>query len=162
MDLDLKRLESLLPKYDLAGPRYTSYPTAPVWSESHGAEQFETALRSIDRDAAQSLALYVHVPFCRELCHYCACNRVITKKAELPTRYLSVIAKEIEAVRACLPAEVGASQIHLGGGTPTHLSPAQIDTLMESLTRAFPVNEEAELSEYGHRFVVAPLAHLAI
>lgn len=146
MDLDLERLASLLPKYDVAGPRYTSYPTVPVWSDSYGADQFEAALGRIDQNASRNLALYIHIPFCSELCHYCACNRVITKNEELPKRFLSVIAEEIEAVRACLPAEARASQIHLGGGTPTHLDPAQLGELMGSVTRAFPPTEDAELS----------------
>lgn len=146
MELDLDRLESLLPRYDLAGPRYTSYPTVPVWSDSYGSDQFEAALRRVDPNQSQRLALYVHVPFCRELCHYCACNRVITRNEAAPGRYLTVIAKEIEAVRACLPGEARASQIHLGGGTPTHLGPEQMIELMDTLTRAFPLVEGADLS----------------
>lgn len=146
MALDLARLESLLPRYDRAGPRYTSYPTVPVWSETYGEAEFDAALRRVSVESATQLALYVHIPFCRELCHYCACNRVITRNEELPARYLCVLSDEVAAVRERLPETVTASQIHLGGGTPTHLSPAQLTQMMDMLTRAFPVEAGAELS----------------
>ncbi len=146
MELDFDQFESLLPRYDLAGPRYTSYPTVPAWTDAYGAPQFETALQRVEPKQSEMLALYFHIPFCHELCHYCACNRVITRKEELPTRYLAVIAREIEALRSHLPGEARASQIHLGGGTPTHLSPEQLTELMEAATRAFPLAEDADLS----------------
>ena len=144
--LDFDHLDSLLTRYDLAGPRYTSYPTVPVWSESYGAGQFEAAMRRIDPVRSKSIALYIHIPFCRELCHYCACSRVITRNDELPARYLAVIAKEIETVRAKLPPDSRVNQVHLGGGTPTHLSAEQLTKLMKLVTRAFFLTEDADLS----------------
>ncbi|MCP4036916.1 MAG: oxygen-independent coproporphyrinogen III oxidase [bacterium] len=146
MEPDLDRLEALLPRYDLAGPRYTSYPTVPVWRESYGPEQFAEALGRTATDSSAGLALYVHIPFCRELCHYCACNRVITRKEELPSRYLATLALEIAAVRDHLPGKATAEQIHLGGGTPTHLHPEQLEELMDLLDEAFARGKNAELS----------------
>ncbi len=100
---DLERIEAILPRYASEGPRYTSYPTAPVWKESFGVEQFEAELANGTAEAVSiagegdGLSLYVHVPFCHSLCHFCACNRIITSNAELPLRFLDSLEREVEA-----------------------------------------------------------------
>jgi oxygen-independent coproporphyrinogen-3 oxidase len=144
--LDLDHVEEILPRYTTEGPRYTSYPTAPVWKENCGPERFrqELARRDVDPDAG--LSLYVHVPFCESLCHFCACNRVITRKPEPPLRYLEGIAREVAAMRDALEVPRSASQQHWGGGTPTHLTPEQIRRLFSLVTEAFPMREGAEIS----------------
>ena len=142
--LDLEHAEAILPRYDGPGPRYTSYPTAPVWTPAYGAGDFAHDLPSLASDAA--LSLYAHVPFCSSLCHFCACNRIITRDAALPERYLDAIAREIDAVRALVAAPAPAAQLHWGGGTPTHLSPAQIRRLFHAMTDAFPLRAGAEVS----------------
>jgi oxygen-independent coproporphyrinogen-3 oxidase len=143
---DLDSLESLLPRYEMAGPRYTSYPTAPAWQEKLDPTSFREILTDLPLSETTPHAVYVHVPFCQKLCHFCACNRVITQKAELPTQYLATIAKEIKEVRSALPANARSGQIHLGGGTPTHLTPPQLGQLMESVLNAFPTEKDAEIS----------------
>ena len=94
-ELDLERIEAILPRYAIDGPRYTSYPTAPVWKETYQVEQFSEDLAgqaAIGSDSDRGgLSLYVHIPFCRSLCHFCACNKIITTDAELAARYLDVI-----------------------------------------------------------------------
>jgi oxygen-independent coproporphyrinogen III oxidase len=142
--LDLEHAEAILPRYDGPGPRYTSYPTAPVWTPAYGAADFARDLPSLASDAA--LSLYAHVPFCASLCHFCACNRIITRDAALPERYLDAIAREIDAVRALVAAPAPAAQLHWGGGTPTHLSPPQIRRLFHAMTDAFPLRAGAEVS----------------
>ncbi len=142
--LDLARLEVLLPRYETAGPRYTSYPTAPTWTEEFGPEAFREALGRIESGA--ELSVYVHVPFCRSLCHFCACNRVITRDPERPARWLDRVQREIRSVRRLLPERLRVSQIHWGGGTPTHLSPEQIEALFGSLAESFPPGADAEIS----------------
>jgi oxygen-independent coproporphyrinogen-3 oxidase len=142
--LDLEHAESILPRYDGPGPRYTSYPTAPVWSAAYGADEFASDLAS--RLGEGRLALYAHVPFCASLCHFCACNRIITRDAALPERYLDAIAREIEAMRSRIASPPASAQLHWGGGTPTHLSPAQIRRLFHALTDAFPLAAGAEIS----------------
>jgi oxygen-independent coproporphyrinogen III oxidase len=127
-----------------AGPRYTSYPTAPVWTERYGPDALRTDLAGIP--AGTPLALYAHVPFCRSLCHFCACNRVITRRPEPPARYLDFVAREIEIVRRAVSEPGPVRQLHLGGGTPTHLSPEQIARLLNALTEAFPLGPGAEVS----------------
>ncbi len=148
--LDFSRIEAILSRYAVEGPRYTSYPTAPVWKESFGVEQFEAELAGGAEGQAvggegDGLSLYVHVPFCRSLCHFCACNRIITADAELPTRFLDTIDREVAAVREASGPRT-ATQQHWGGGTPTHLTPDQVKRLFHAVTDAFPMREGAEIS----------------
>lgn len=145
-ELDLARAEPVLPRYEGPGPRYTSYPTAPVWTEAFGRRDFEDVLAGCDAPPDAPIALYAHVPFCASLCHFCACNRLITRDVALPERYLDAIAREIDAVRERLAAPRVTTQLHLGGGTPTHLAPAQIRRLFCALVDAFPLRAGAESS----------------
>ncbi|MEE8508235.1 MAG: oxygen-independent coproporphyrinogen III oxidase [Myxococcota bacterium] len=144
--LDLERVEALLPRYTTEAPRYTSYPTAPVWNECYGGEQFRADLGREDVEANAGLSIYVHVPFCRSLCHFCACNRVITRDPELPRRYLDTIAREVAAVREAVRVPRTTTQHHWGGGTPTYLDPEQIRRLYRTVADAFPMGEDAEVS----------------
>jgi oxygen-independent coproporphyrinogen-3 oxidase len=139
----LARLEALLPRYAEGGPRYTSYPTAPAWTEAFGATELRATLGGL---GAGDLSVYVHIPFCRSLCHFCACNRMITRDEALPDRYLDAIEREIAALREAIPASPRAVQLHWGGGTPTHLRPDQIRRLFHAVTDAFPVGADAEVS----------------
>ena len=145
-ELDPVRAEELMPRYLGDGPRYTSYPTAPVWKESYGPDQLRSELGRTDVDPEAGLSLYVHVPFCESLCHFCACNKMITRKAQPVARYLDVIEREIEAVREAVAVPRSATQQHWGGGTPTHLTPDQIRRLYNAVTAAFPMREGAEIS----------------
>ena len=97
--LDLEHAERILPRYATDGPRYTSYPTAPVWSEAYGPEALRAELGRRDVDPADGLSLYVHVPFCDALCHFCACNKLITRNHHLASGYLDAVARELAAVR---------------------------------------------------------------
>ena len=145
-ELDWDAVLALLPRYVEAGPRYTSYPTAPVWSERYGRDDFREDLAALGRRPREPLSLYVHVPFCRSLCHFCACNRVITQRPELPAAYLDDVLREIETIRAAIGAARPVSQLHWGGGTPTHLTVAQIERLYGAIARAFPLRPDAERS----------------
>jgi oxygen-independent coproporphyrinogen-3 oxidase len=144
VSLDIDALERILPRYDGPGPRYTSYPTAPVWSDSYGAADFRASLARLEAD--RDVALYTHVPFCESLCHFCACNKIITRDAALPVRFLESVAREIATVREAITTAPHASQLHWGGGTPTHLDPAQLQQLYRLLTDAFPMRDGAEIS----------------
>ncbi len=143
---DRKTLEALLPRYDMAGPRYTSYPTAPSWQEELTADEYRRVLGSLTEAESSPYAVYVHVPFCRKLCHFCACNRVVTQKPELPVQYLQTLGTELQEVRSALPGSGKAGQFHLGGGTPTHLSPNQLEELMSAVFASFPPSETPEIS----------------
>jgi oxygen-independent coproporphyrinogen-3 oxidase len=144
--LDLERAERLLPRYATDGPRYTSYPTAPVWSEAYGPDQVRAELGRRDASGADGLSLYVHVPFCESLCHFCACNKLITRDHGLAAGYLEAVAREVAAVREALAVPRPATQQHWGGGTPTWLAPDEIRALHRSVVDAFPMAPGAELS----------------
>ena len=143
---DLARLKELLPKYVAALPRYTSYPTAPVWQPG-GESGFDDARFAAElRAIRDDVSLYVHVPFCRSLCHFCACNRVITRDEAIVERYLDALAREVAMTRREVEGSVGAAQLHLGGGTPTHLTPEQLRALVRGINDAFPIRPDAEVS----------------
>jgi len=144
--LDWEHVAEILPRYSGEGPRYTSYPTAPAWKESYGPEQLRAELAREDASPRDGLALYVHVPFCESLCHFCACNKVITRKHQPAIQFLEVVEREIAAVREALRVPRAATQQHWGGGTPTFLSPEQLVRLHRSVTQAFPMQPGAELS----------------
>ena len=144
--VDLDALVALLPRYATEGPRYTSYPTAPTWTESYGPLQLREDLAHGDVEASDGLSLYVHVPFCESLCHYCACNKLITKDHARAGAYLDSLEREVAAVRECVRVPRTATQIHWGGGTPTWLQPDEIRRLFHALVQAFPVRDGAEIS----------------
>lgn len=145
-NLDWEQVAEILPRYSGEGPRYTSYPTAPAWKESYGPEQLRAELAREDASPRDALALYVHVPFCESLCHFCACNKVITRKREPADRFLAVVEREIAAMREALRVPRPATQLHWGGGTPTFLTPEQLVRLYRSVTQAFPMRAGAEVS----------------
>ncbi|MDR6455673.1 oxygen-independent coproporphyrinogen III oxidase [Variovorax paradoxus] len=156
---------AVLRQFDVAGPRYTSYPTADRFIEAFGAEEYAAALRE-RRDAGASappLSLYVHIPFCESLCYYCACNKVVTRHRERATQYLAYLARETRLQAAQLGRRAAVSQLHLGGGTPTFLSDAQLGELLAMLRESFDFIAGGEWSiEIDPRTVdAARLASLA-
>ncbi len=144
--IDLGRVAELLPRYAIDGPRYTSYPTAPVWKETYGARDFRADLAHGEVESSDGLSLYVHIPFCESLCHFCACNKEITRDHGRADAYLDTIEREIDAVRSAVRVPRAATQVHWGGGTPTWLDPRQVERLFRALTEAFPVRDDAEIS----------------
>jgi len=139
----------LLQRYDVAGPRYTSYPTADRFVEAFGEAEYLQALEQ-RRDGlgakAYPLSLYVHIPFCESLCYYCACNKIITKHHERGAEYLSYLALEVNLNIAHLGQGQVVSQLHLGGGSPTFLSDAELVQLMAMLRRNFSFAPGGEYS----------------
>ena len=129
----------LIRKYDRPGPRYTSYPTAPEWTDAFGPAQYAEHLAKANAEEGP-LSIYVHLPFCREMCRFCGCNVVATHDRSRADAYLDSLEKEVALVAARLPRRRTATQLHWGGGTPTHLEPAQIrngrkdSSLQERLT----------------------------
>ncbi len=141
---------SLLQRLDVPGPRYTSYPTADRFVEAFGPEDYRQALRErasgARAGAAAPLSVYVHVPFCESVCYYCACNKIVTRHHERAAEYLYALDTEIDLHLAELGNAQVVSQLHLGGGTPTFLSDAELAQLMASLRRAFRFANNAEVS----------------
>ena len=120
----------MLERYNVPGPRYTSYPTAPEWTESFGPADYERALAESNlARPSRPISLYVHLPFCERLCLFCGCNVVISRKHEVALPYLERLKWEIDRVSSLLERSRPVVQLHWGGGTPTYLSPAQIEDL---------------------------------
>ena len=130
----------LLTRFDVPGPRYTSYPTADRFVEAFSESDYLMALdhrQQAARLKAQPLSLYVHIPFCESLCYYCACNKIITKHKDRAESYLRYLAREVELHVAHLGTGHSVSQLHLGGGSPTFLSDDELRGLMAMLRRHF-------------------------
>ncbi len=139
----------LLRRHDVAGPRYTSYPTADRFVEAFGPDDYLRALQQRRSGAAAlvlPLSLYVHVPFCESLCYYCACNKIITKHHDRAAEYLRYLSREVDLHTAQLGVGQTVTQLHLGGGTPTFLSDAELRELMAMLKRSFTLAPGGEYS----------------
>ncbi|WP_380184228.1 oxygen-independent coproporphyrinogen III oxidase [Kalamiella sp. sgz302252] len=132
----------LLQKYNISGPRYTSYPTALEFSENYRETDF---IQASQRYPNRPLSLYIHIPFCHRLCYFCGCNKVVTRHQHKADDYLQALAVEI-AARGRLFAGRTVTQLHWGGGTPTFLTKAQISGLMALLRQHFTFSARAELS----------------
>jgi oxygen-independent coproporphyrinogen-3 oxidase len=154
----------MLEKYDVAGPRYTSYPTADRFVDAFGVEDYQQALdkRRVG-GMVLPLSIYVHVPFCESLCFYCACNKIITKRHERGTEYLEYLRREIDLHVEHLGKGQTISQLHLGGGSPTFFNDEELTQLMEMIKRNFVLAPNGEYSiEIDPRTVDEKrLAHLA-
>jgi oxygen-independent coproporphyrinogen-3 oxidase len=138
----------VLRRFDVAGPRYTSYPTADRFVEAFTADDYAQALRQRSTAGAhgRALSLYVHIPFCESLCYYCACNKIVTRHKSRAREYLDHLAREVELQVAQLGRGAIVSQLHLGGGTPTFLDDAELRELMSMLGSAFTLAPEREQS----------------
>lgn len=146
--LDAIRWDSdLIRRYDLAGPRYTSYPTALQFQTQVGAFDLLHALRA-SRKAIRPLSLYVHIPFCANICYYCACNKVITKDRGRAQAYLQRLEHEIQMIACHLDPGQVVEQLHFGGGTPTFLSHDELRQLMAHLRRHFNLLDD-DSGDYG-------------
>jgi len=138
---------ALVRKYDLFGPRYTSYPTADRFHEGFTAEHYVNALHTRNHaHPTQPLSLYVHLPFCNTICYYCACNKVITKDHGRSAKYIRYLGREIAAVGALIEGGPRVEQLHWGGGTPTFLARDEMAALMAHLRRGFDFVRDAEIS----------------
>ena len=137
----------LIRRFDINGPRYTSYPTADRFVEAFNADALKhwLANRSVG-GVSKPLSLYFHIPFCNTICYYCACNKIITKDHGRSAKYLKYLAKEIAMQAACLEGSRQATQLHLGGGTPTFLSHDEMRELMDSVREHFTLVPNGEYS----------------
>ncbi len=139
IDLDIIR------KYDRPGPRYTSYPTAPQFNESFKHEQyFDEIIKSNSSEKLPDLSLYYHLPYCDTLCYFCGCNMIITRNRDRVKEYVKYIKKEIDMLRTYLHPDRKVTQLHWGGGTPTHLDPDEISDLISYVNKSFKFAGNAE------------------
>jgi oxygen-independent coproporphyrinogen-3 oxidase len=153
MELDIKIqgetlnvTREILDRYNVAGPRYTSYPTAPEWQDSFGPTDFAQALRqSNEVRPARPISLYMHLPFCERLCLFCGCNVVINKNHEVAIPYLEKLEWEIDQLSKIVDPARPVIQFHWGGGTPTYLSAAQLEHLFLYAQERFRFAPDAEI-----------------
>lgn len=125
---------SLISKYDLAGPRYTSYPTAPQFNESISKIAL---IDKMMKPSDKALSLYFHIPFCAHLCYYCACNKIVTKQYEKGAEYVELLGEEMRLRSLMLDHSRKVTQLHFGGGTPTFLTEDLIKTLFKTINQHF-------------------------
>jgi oxygen-independent coproporphyrinogen-3 oxidase len=134
----------LIARYDQRVPRYTSYPTAPHFKPDISAETYAGWLAELS--PATALSLYLHVPFCAELCLYCGCNTTVARSYKAVASYVELLEQEIERAARHLPHRMAVSHIHWGGGTPTILSASDLKRVMDKLDRDFDIRADAEVA----------------
>lgn len=138
----MKNIQELIVKYNVSGPRYTSYPTALQFTDEFDQSTF---IKAIAKPSDKNLSLYIHIPFCSNICYYCACNKVITKDSCRSVQYLDYLKKEIELIAKVI-SNKKIQQLHFGGGTPTFLENSQIESVLNELSKHFELVSKAELS----------------
>jgi oxygen-independent coproporphyrinogen III oxidase len=141
---ELRVSEEFLARYNRPGPRYTSYPTAPVWNDAFGPDDLEKVHQEAN-EKRSPVSLYMHIPFCESLCLFCACNVIIQKDKGVAPPYLGVLKQEMERVSRSVSRERPVVQFHWGGGTPTYLTPEQIEDLFGAARRRFTFSPDAEI-----------------
>ncbi|WP_104510035.1 oxygen-independent coproporphyrinogen III oxidase [Acinetobacter indicus] len=149
----LKPASSLVQKYNVPGPRYTSYPTVPYWEEaSFSREAWQQSLQRAfaESNAREGISLYIHLPFCESLCTFCGCHKRVTKRHEVEQPYIQAVLKEWDLYCQLLPDRPMIKEIHLGGGTPTFFSVAHLQQLIQGILAKATVAPEHEFSFEGH------------
>ena len=146
-------MKSLIQKYNIPGPRYTSYPTVPFWdsatfSKEKWIESFKKSF--IKSNEKEGISLYIHLPFCESLCTFCACHKHITKRHEVEEEYIQTVLKEWQLYVSLVDKTPIVKELHLGGGTPTFFSKEQLQILMDGLFKVAKKHPEAEFSFEGH------------
>jgi len=144
---------ALIRKYNIPGPRYTSYPTVPYWdAEGFSMDAWKQRVREVfgRTNATEGISLYIHLPFCESLCTYCGCNKRITKNHGVELPYIESLLHEWALYQELFDAVPRISELHLGGGTPTFFSPNNLRLLMNGLTNSSIMTQGAELSFEAH------------
>ncbi len=152
-ELMVNMRDSLIQKYNVPGPRYTSYPTVPYWDEAQfSLEQWKQTLKTsfAESNSTEGISLYIHLPFCESLCTFCGCHKRVTKKHEMEQPYIQAVLKEWSLYCDLLEDKPRIKEIHLGGGTPTFFSPVHLTQLIEGILAQAEIAEQYEFSFEGH------------
>lgn len=144
--MSVKVPRELLDRYNKPGPRYTSYPTVPVWSADFGEADYRAALGRLAGAPDDELSLYMHLPYCMKRCHYCGCNSEVTHDPADFDSYLDRVEKEVGTVVAAAGKGRRAVQVHWGGGTPNYMRPQQLERAFGILADAFDIDPDGEIS----------------
>ncbi len=143
----------LISKYNVAGPRYTSYPTVPYWNnDTFSLKMWKASLIQSFQESndAEGVSLYIHLPFCESLCTFCGCNKRITKRHEVESPYITAVLKEWDLYCNLLETKPNIKELHLGGGTPTFFTPQNLERLIKGIVRKATLAENHEFSFEGH------------
>lgn len=146
-------MNSLIDKYNIPGPRYTSYPTVPFWDEGgFSPEKWkESVVHSFNEtNDSEGISLYIHLPFCEVLCTFCACHKRITKRHSVEEPYIDTVLKEWALYLELFTKKPKIKELHLGGGTPTFFSPENLRRLLEGIFEQSEIAENPEFSFEGH------------
>lgn len=142
----MKINKDIIQRFDTAGPRYTSYPTAPVWQADFNPSIYTEKLQAFG-DCDKTLSLYIHIPFCQSLCTFCGCNVLIRPQEDkYADQYLDYLEKEIDLIVDKIGGNKRVRQLHWGGGTPTYLTPIQMQRLFTKITDCFTLESDAEIA----------------
>lgn len=143
--------ETLISKYNIPVPRYTSYPPANLFSNQYGAKEQQSDIIRSNEIGARALSYYIHIPFCRQLCHFCACNKLPIPRIESEmARYFSYLDKEIALIQELLDPDRPIAQIHFGGGSPTSVPLHHITSVVDLLTSRHMLLSDAEVAIEAH------------
>ncbi|QFZ55209.1 oxygen-independent coproporphyrinogen III oxidase [Oceanihabitans sp. IOP_32] len=143
----------LINKYNIAGPRYTSYPTVPYWdSATFSLERWKSSLAASFKESNvnEGLSLYIHLPFCESLCTFCGCNKRITKQHSVESPYIKAVLKEWQLYLELFDEKPVIKEMHLGGGTPTFFSPEHLKLLINGILKDSEIAKNHEFSFEGH------------
>ncbi len=146
-------MQSLIDKYNIPGPRYTSYPTVPYWDDAGFTPELwkESVLRTFNEtNDEEGISIYIHLPFCEALCTFCACHKRITKQHSVETPYIDTVLKEWDLYVELFGRRPKIKELHLGGGTPTFFSPANLKRMLEGIFAKAEIAENPEFSFEGH------------
>ncbi len=146
-------MQSLIDKYNIPGPRYTSYPTVPYWDDAGFTPRLwkESVLRTFNEtNDEEGISIYIHLPFCEALCTFCACHKRITKQHSVETPYIDTVLKEWDLYVELFGRRPKIKELHLGGGTPTFFSPANLKRMLEGIFAKAEIAENPEFSFEGH------------
>ncbi len=144
---------SLIKKYNVPGPRYTSYPTVPYWEEdafNSDAWEYHVSKTFKSHNNNEGISLYIHLPFCESLCTFCGCNKRITKNHNVESEYIDALLKEWRLYLALLKSKPLIKEIHIGGGTPTFFKPENLKSLLSSMLSEAEIHPEKEFGFEGH------------
>jgi oxygen-independent coproporphyrinogen-3 oxidase len=143
---------ALIKKYNIPSPRYTSYPTVPYWKneEFDKSEHLKRLVASFNKDKAEGISVYIHLPYCESLCTYCGCNKRITINHTVEEPYIEAVLKEWEMYVDVLGEKPRLAELHLGGGTPTFFSPENLGKMMDGILMHTTPNEKAQFSFEAH------------
>ncbi|GGX18628.1 oxygen-independent coproporphyrinogen III oxidase [Aquimarina muelleri] len=145
--------DNLIDKYNIPGPRYTSYPTVPYWDiNTFSLKNWTTSVKRsfIQSNDDEGISLYIHLPFCESMCTFCGCNKRITKRHEVETPYIKTLLKEWQLYLNLFETKPKIKELHLGGGTPTFFSPKNLDYLINGIFLGVEQAQDCELSFEGH------------